>query len=163
MMRHLIAIVTISMLVAGCGSKKETTITNADGEKMTISADTSGENATIKTDKGSITANTGAAGAIFPAGIPQYPGSKVTGNINFNGTDKESSKTITLETAATPAEVAAFYKSRMTEAKIPINSEMTMNDTAMLTSNNQATGKTVSVMASVSEGKTSVVISESHK
>jgi hypothetical protein len=161
-MRYLIAVTALALCLAGCGRKNETTITGADGEKMTISADSSGNNATIKTDKGSITANTGSTGAVFPVGAPQYPGSTITGNMSFSGMDqgKGNSKTITSETTATPAEVAAFYKAKMAEAKLPITSEMTTQETAMLTSGDASGKNTVSIMASVDSGKTSIIVSE---
>jgi hypothetical protein len=164
-MRHLVSATIFALCLTGCNDKKEATFTDADGKKMTVSADTDGKNATIKTENGSITANTGATNAVFPAAAPQYPGSTVTGNISINGADqgKGNSKMITSETTAKPTEVAAFYKAKMTEAKLPITSEMNTPETAMLSAGDQNSGNTLSVMVSSENGKTSIIVSESKK
>jgi predicted small lipoprotein YifL len=164
-MRHYMIIALLSASLAACGSKNETTLTDADGKKVTIAADNDGKNATIKTADGTMTATSGASNLPFPAAAPQYPGATVTGSMNFDASSQGNgiAKNITLETTDTIAQVGAFYKAKMTEANMPISSEMNSPESFALTSGDGKTGTTLSVMASSENGKTSIIVSQNTK
>jgi predicted small lipoprotein YifL len=164
-MRHLIIIALLSTSLAACGSKNETTLTDADGKKVTFSADDNGKDATIKTADGTMTATSGSSNIPFPAAAPQYPGATVTGSMNFDASvqGKGIAKNITLETSDPIAQVGAFYKAKMTAANMPISSEMNSPESFALTSGDGTKGTTLSVMASSENGKTSIIVSQNTK
>ena len=124
-MRHLIIIALLSTSLVACGSPNEVTLTGDDGKKVTFAADNDGKTSTIKTAEGTMTATSGASSIPFPVAAPEYPGATVTGSMSMdaNVKGKGISKSITLETTDAIAQVGAFYKAKMTAAKLslPVN------------------------------------------
>lgn len=164
-MRHVIIIALLSTSFAACGSPNEVTLTGDDGKKVTLSANKDGKTSTIKTAEGTMTATAGASSIPFPVAAPEYPGATVTGSMSMDATvkGKGSSKSITLETSDSIAQVSTFYKAKMAAANLPITSEMSSPEAFSLTSGDGSVGATLSVLASSDSGKTSIVITQNAK
>jgi hypothetical protein len=133
-MRHYLILSASLLALAACGKSDEQTITvkEDDGRTTTATISTEKEKVTIKSNEGNTTMELNGT-AKFPDGAPQYPGSKVTNTVQSSG-DGKSSNTVEIETNDSPADVLAFYKAKITDAKRPIAGETTSPSGGMIMS-----------------------------
>src|SRR5215510_6343124 len=81
-----------------------------NGEEMTLSTNTGGQNGTVlvKTREGSATINAGQS-AEFPSWLPIYPGATVQANVTGHSSDGQGG-TVGFTTDASMEKVARFYE-----------------------------------------------------
>lgn len=147
-MRKLALAIGGTLLLAACGSGDEGTIQTEDGE-VAYDIDQSGEetNVTITAEDGStVVANSGSGTADFPAGFSLYPGATVVSSMVINANDGAGSM-ITVQSSATPEELAAHYRREAEAAGITIAMNATVNGSVMINGEG-ANGRTFSFSAS---------------
>jgi hypothetical protein len=148
-------------LLAGCGGKKEEsiTVTDASGQKTTITTTTEGDTATITTADGQFTAKSGEGLEVtLPSGVPSYPGAKAIAT--FSGGDATSQGSmVSLETADPVAKVVDFYKAEMAKAGYTSKAEMRTDQSAMLSySKGEADNEAVQlIIGSGGEGQATTI------
>jgi hypothetical protein len=133
------------LALAACGKSDEQTITvkDDDGSTATATVDTKDEKVTIKTNEGNMTMELNGS-AKFSNAAPQYPGSKITNSMQSRS-DGKSSNMVEMETNDSPADVLAFYRAKMTEAKRPIAGETTSPAGGMIMSGGDKDGLMITV------------------
>lgn len=169
MMRHfaghgIAGSLALLVLLAGCGERKvERTLTTPDGSTVKVAQTADGDNATFTatTADGTSTFSAGADGkwpAQMAAYAPAYPGAKVT--TSMAGTSEDGTGgMVTFETSDSPQKVVDFYKPRAAAAGLGNVSNMDMNGTKIFGAGDEATGRTLSIQASVADGKTTAMLS----
>jgi len=151
-------------LLAGCGERNvERTVKTADGSTVKVEQAADGDHAKITATSadGTTTFSAGADGK-WPEKMadyaPAYPGAKVT--TSMAGTsDDGTGGMVTFETSDSPQKVVDFYKPRAAAAGLGNVSNMDMNGTKIFGAGDEATGRTLSIQASVADGKTTAMLS----
>lgn len=162
MMKQL-TILAALLALAACGSKKsEKTITTADGSTIKIEQKDSEDGAkfTATSANGTATLTTGGAGQ-WPAGLtdyaPAYPGGEV--GASFSGSSKDGAGgMVTFTTRDSPERVIEFYKARAAAAGLTDVSNMDINGAKMFGARDEKTGRSLSIQASLADGKTTAAI-----
>ena len=114
----LIALITIVVIAAGCGSKRTYV---GPGGKVTVNQKGGAKTVEVQTDKGKATIDTGKK-TITEAelGVPVYPGATVEVSGNYEGTEagKTGSMQQTMLTTSDDFDkVLEFYKSKLKNVK----------------------------------------------
>ncbi len=132
------ALAAATLLLAGCGSSPETEVasgTYTDPETgktadYSISSSEDGENdkVTIKTEDGEVQFG---GEAKLPAGLTPFPGSKMTGGFAGSGKDGKGGLA-SFEVKGRAAEVVAHYRRQIEAAGLKVKSEMTAEDTVII-------------------------------
>lgn len=151
-----------ALALASCGSKSERTITTTDGSTVKVEQEDGkgGAKITSTTSEGTATMTTGGAGQ-WPAGLadyaPAYPGGAV--GASFMGSSNDGAGgMVTFTTADSPGKVVDFYKARAAAAGLSDVSNMDINGAKMFGAKDGKTGRTLSIQASVADGKTNVAV-----
>lgn len=162
MMKQATILVALLALTA-CGSKKtEQTIATADGSTIKVERQ-AGEGAakiTSTSADGTATMTTGGADK-WPDGMadyaPAYPGGEV--GASFLGSSKDGSGgMVTFTTSDSPDKVVEFYKARAVAAGLSNVSNMDINGAKMFGAKDDKTGRSLSIQASVADGKTTAAV-----
>lgn len=162
MMKSITTLVVLFAL-AGCGAKKtEQTIATADGSTIKVEQK-DGEAAakiTATSANGTATMTTGGAGQ-WPAGLadyaPAYPGGEV--GASFSGSSNDGAGgMVTFTTSDSPDRVVEFYKARAAAAGLSDVSSMDINGAKMFGAKDEKTGRSLSIQASVADGKTTAAV-----
>lgn len=119
-----------------------------------VDIDTSGQAVTIKTKnkKGEevvLQTQTDRLPESWPKDIPPYPGAKINGSLVTG-----KGGMLTLESSDTPDEVMAFYRSKVPQMKQ--KSEMKLDQSTMVTFEDDGGKRGLSVVATVEGGKTAI-------
>ncbi|MEO1729956.1 MAG: hypothetical protein AAFR64_04390 [Pseudomonadota bacterium] len=150
--------------LGACGSESSGTFSGEDGEtgEYTIDRETGETSATIETAEGTATLRSGADVPVdLPAGFDVYPGATVVTNTVVNqGTG--SGALVTMSSADSPADIAAYYKAQAVEAGVEIQMEMVTNGGQIL-GGESADGLTFSMIASPGEEATTVQLTVGNK
>ncbi|MBA3837820.1 MAG: hypothetical protein C0499_09225 [Zymomonas sp.] len=153
----------VVLALAACGGEKaERTITTSDGSTLSVKkGDRAGEAKITATNaEGSATMTTGGAGQWPTAAagyVPPYPGGVVTAS--FAGSSKEASGgMVTFTTSDSPDKVVEFYKAQAASAGLGDVSNIDINGAKIFAAKDKATGRSVSIQATVSEGRTSAAV-----
>lgn len=151
-----------ALALAACGNKTERTITNADGSTVKVEQEDGQETTKITstTTDGTATMTTGGAGQ-WPAGLaeyaPAYPGGEV--GASFMGSSKDGTGgMVTFTTADPPGKVIDFYKARAAAAGLSDVSNIDINGAKMFGAKDSKTGRSLSIQASVADGKTTAAV-----
>lgn len=162
MMKPITALAVL-LALAACGAKKtEKTITTADGSTIKVEQK-DGEAAakiTATSANGTATMTTGGAGQ-WPAGLadyaPAYPGGEV--GASFSGSSNDGAGgMVTFTTSDSPDKVVEFYKARAAAAGLSDVSSMDINGAKMFGAKDEKTGRSLSIQASVADGKTTAAV-----
>lgn len=147
---------TLALTLAACGAETSGTFTDEDGEtgEYTIDNSTGETTARIETEEGTATLRSGSnVPVVLPAGFSVYPGANVVTNTVVKQ-GEGSGTLVTMQSADSPEDVAAFYKEQAEKAGVTIQMEMSTNG-AQIVGGESADGLTFSIMASPSsEGTT---------
>lgn len=145
--------------LAGC-EKKSTVVSNADGSKTEITRDGDSATITTTTDNGTATMNV-AGNAKWPAGIadyaPAYPGGVVTASFSGNSGEGEGGM-VSFTTTDSPDKIVEFYKARAAAAGLKNVSNIDINGAKMFGANDEKSGRSLSIQASVADGKTNAAV-----
>ena len=164
------AILIVALALTACGSSsKTTTIKGDNGETVTVTGTNGSDGVTrmeATNQKGEkFTAHIGGAGASWPSDAPAYaaayPGADVHSVITSNS-DGKVGNMVAFETSDSPAKVVDHYKALAAKAGLGNVSTMTANAMNMFTAGDSETAEFV-VQASPSDGKTTAVLTYSHK
>ena len=159
----LVVLLALPLALAACGEKKtERTFTTADGSTMKVEQQ-DGEGAakiTATSANGTATLTTGGAGQ-WPAGLadfaPAYPGGEV--GASFSGSSNDGAGgMVTFTTSDSPEKVVEFYKARAAAAGLSDVSTMDINGAKMFGAKDEKTGRSLSIQASVADGKTTAAV-----
>ena len=159
-----LAIVAMTALaLAACGEKKtERTFTTADGSTMKVEQQDGTDSAKITATSANRTATltTGGVGR-WPAGLtdyaPAYPGGEV--GASFSGSSNDGAGgMVTFTTSDSPDKVVEFYKARAAAAGLSDVSTMDINGAKMFGAKDEKTGRSLSIQASVADGKTTAAV-----
>lgn len=153
-----------ALVLTACGSKEpETTITAADGSKVTVTGDNDGDKGggSFKMETtgpdGQTVSSIAGEGATWPSTAPDYaaayPGARITSVVEGNS-DGKAGGMATFETNDSPAEVIAFYKSRAATAKLGRVTNISADAMTMFNAGDDASDRSVMVQATLNEGKT---------
>ena len=156
---HLsVALVAMTLLVAGCGPKSETDVASgtytdpATGKtaEYKVSGGKDGEegNVSIKTEDGEVKFGTDAK---LPAGLTPYPGSKMTGGF-AGASDGKQGGLASFEVKAKAAEVVAHYRRQIEAAGLKVKSEMNAGDTIIIGAEKPGDEKTTIQVTATQEG-----------
>jgi hypothetical protein len=85
----------------------------------------------------------------WPKDIPPYPGAKINGSL---ATGKGGM--LTLESSDAPDQVVAFYRSKV--PKMKQKAEMKVDNSTMVTFEDDASKRGLSVVATIEDGKTAI-------
>ncbi len=162
MMKQITSLAAL-LALAACGSEKaERTITTSDVSTLSVKRGDSASEAKITATnaEGTATMTTGGAGQ-WPAAaadyVPPYPGGAVTAS--FAGSSKGASGgMVTFTTTDSPEKVVDFYKAQAANAGLGDVSNIDINGAKIFAAKDKATGRSVSIQATVSEGKTSAAV-----
>tara|TARA_A100001391_G_scaffold7621_6_gene4943 strand:- start:26351 stop:26845 length:495 start_codon:yes stop_codon:yes gene_type:complete len=147
-MRAVVISAAVLALTA-CGSDDSDTIETEDGEVAYDVDQDSGEvNATITNADGetvTIQSGEGAASSL-PDGFTLYPGAKVVSSTNVSA-GSGSGALVQLQSSAEPEEIVAFYRKEAEAAGIEIKMEMKANE-AQIVSGESGDGLVFSINAS---------------
>jgi hypothetical protein len=157
-MQKYIAAIALALLVTGCGSSDDTSITMKDSDGKEIKINSSEEKVNITDADGKKTEI--ASDTKLPADFPEYPGASNVEVTNIKSPEG-SLTTAKFTTSDEPAQVIAFYKAQFAEKKIPIALETTQEDMAMIMSgeNTQSAmqgGNVITVTAQKDDNTTTV-------
>lgn len=122
------------LALSACSSEKSGTVTDEDGNEVnySIDSDTGEMDVTVETDEGTATMRAGEDVPVdLAGGFTIYPGAEVVSKTVVTHGGGEGAMII-LETDATPAEIAEFYKTQAKDAGVEIQMDMTTQDTKML-------------------------------
>lgn len=162
---RILMMLTGATLLAACGGdeKEVATIDVGDGQTATVTTRDDGETATItSTGKGGATATQiFGAGANWPADAPAYapayPGGAITGA--FSGASGDGAGAmVSFTTGDAPAKVVDFYAARAKAAGLGDVTTMNTNDARIFGAADKASGRSLSVQASVQDGKTQAAV-----
>lgn len=161
-MKHVLTQTLIglaALCLTGC-EKKTTVVSGPDGSTTVVTRE--GDTATIatKSDKGTATMNVGGAGtwpATVPAYAPAYPGAAVTASFSGNSGDGEGGM-VSFTTSDSPDKIVDFYKAKAAAAGMTNVSNMDINGAKMFGANDEKTGRSLSIQASVVDGKTNAAV-----
>lgn len=153
----------LALALSACGGEKaEQRITTSDGSTIKVQeGDGEGEaKITASNAEGSATMTTGGAGQ-WPAAAasyaPAYPGGAVSAS--FAGSSKEASGgMVTFTTSDSPDKVIAFYKAKAEEAGLGQVSSMDINGAKIFGAKDEQSGRSLSIQANVTDGKTSAAV-----
>lgn len=145
-MRNIVTLCS-ALALAACGSGADDA-DNADSATITIN-----------TQQGQSTIQTGPnADVTLPAGFTVYPGANVISNVTADF-GEGAQTTLTLQTSASLATVAAFYKKQASAAGVNLATDMTTPESVMLGGETPA-GTVFGLIAAPSEnGGTTVNLS----
>jgi hypothetical protein len=158
-MRSYVLPLICIVALAGCGrntNERTVTVPGSNGGTVTISGNGQHFSATDANGHQSVDINSGGNGAPpanMPSFVPVYPGAKVTASVVGSG-DKGNGGMIVIETSASIADVVAFYKQKTAASGFAETMNMNVNGTTMSTQTSADKKKTVSIVASVSNGTT---------
>jgi hypothetical protein len=148
--------------LAGCGRNQDqqhTVVINGNGGSMSVSAN--GGHMTFKDSSGKasmeINTNGGGAPANLPDFVAVYPGSKVTTSVVGAGNDGNGGMMV-VQTNASVADVIAFYKQKASSAGFSETMNMNMGTETMFSSQSSDKKKSLSVVATTSNGATSAQV-----
>lgn len=152
-----------ALALAACGEKKtEKTITTADGSTIKVERKDGTDSAkiTATSANGTATMTTGGAGQ-WPPGLadyaPAYPGGEV--GASFSGSSNDGAGgMVTFTTSDSPDKVVEFYKARAASAGLSDVSSMDINGAKMFGAKDEKTGRSLSIQASVADGKTTAAV-----
>lgn len=156
------AIAASAVALAGCGKHDTKTYTDSNGNSVSVS--NSNDHMTITGSNGEkVEFGSGAsATAKLPGYLPLYPGAKVTASFVGSGKDG-SGGMVTFEAHATPGDIIAFYKSKVTGAGMAQTVAMEMGATTTYAAGNDATKQSVSISATKGDDATTVQLTWSGK
>lgn len=147
--------------LAACGdNKSQQTITTPDGSTVKIEQKDGEDSARITSTSadGSAAMTTGGG---WPKGAadyaPAYPGATVVSSMLGSSSDGAGGM-IAFETADPPARIVEFYQARAKSAGLSKVTNMDINGAKMFGATDEKTGRSVSIQASVADGKTSAAI-----
>ena len=161
--------VVLAMLaaVAACNRGKESDtaseagngeVTPAQAATATASALASGgKSVTITTETGSATLSTDASdadAAVAALGVPLFPGATLVSSIVGEDGGKPGAM-VTIETRATPPEVASFYRERLSGAGFTIKAQANVGDVRIIGA--EKGERSLAVQVSAKEGGGSTV------
>lgn len=154
------------MLLAGCGSKNEQHFKTPEGGDLKLETTGSGEASVITATGPDGSKSRMETGGSWPAALvtiaPAYPGGKIATTMSGSQEDSESAMAA-FDTADAPQKVIEFYKARAAAAGLKGTMNMESGDGHMFVASDEASGRSLSVQASVQDGKTSAVVSSSIK
>lgn len=153
---RFVLLTATALTLAACGSETSGTFEGEDGERgsYTVDSDSGETTATITTEDGTATMQTGAnVKADLPLGFTVYPGATVLSATNIDS-EGEKGSMVMMESSDDPGEIAAFYKKQAEAAGIDIQMDMTVNDGKMLAGEGED-GETFSINATPGDDKTS--------
>jgi hypothetical protein len=157
-----VAAAAAALALSGCGKSDTKTYSDSSGNSVSVSNE--GDHMTIagangeKFEFGSGTKVTSR----LPAYLPLYPGAKVNASYFGSGADGAGG-VVTLETHASPAEVIAFYKPKVTAAGMAQTMSAEMGTTTTFAASNDAKKESVSISATRADGSTTVQLTWSGK
>lgn len=154
---RLVLPIIATLALAACSSEKSGTFETGDGGKgeYTVDSDDGGMNATITTEDGTATMQSGEnVKADLPAGFTVYPGATVVSATNVDATGTKGSM-VMMETTDAPDKVASFYRKQAEAAGIKIEMEMTINGGKLIGGKGED-GKMFSLNATSNDGKTGI-------
>lgn len=162
-MRHLIAALAVTAIVAaGCASRK-TTVATANG--TTVTTDTSGNSQTVTVNSSQGTATYGK-GAVDPAslGLPVYPNATASDTAGYAAETKEGSgRVVVMATTDSFDKVYAWYRSQMPAGSEQMHMTSGNGDVATFAEGKQGDKTQKAVQISSAGDKTSIVLSSSAK
>ncbi|NIJ36480.1 hypothetical protein FHR22_001129 [Sphingopyxis panaciterrae] len=142
------ALAAATLLLAGCGSKSDSEVasgTYIDPETgksadYSVRSGKDGENdqVTIKTDDGEVRFG---GEAKLPAGLTPFPGSKMTGGFAGASEGKQGGMA-SFEVKGKAADVVAHYRRQIEAAGLKVKSEMTAEDTIIISAEKPEDTKT---------------------
>ncbi len=140
-----------SVALAACGPDAAREEARQDGAYF-IDSETGEISASAQTAEGSTKVRSGAQVPVdLPAGFTIYPGARVIGNTVFDQGQGRGAF-VTIESADTPEQIAAFYLKQARDAGVNIEMQMSINEGRMI-GGESADGVTFSLMATpVSQG-----------
>lgn len=152
-----IALLSLSLALAGCGSSNEGTITDEDGDKVgTYEIDGGETRASITDEDGTVT--TLAAGEQVPVKLPQgfsiAPGLKVLNNTHVER-DEGSFVLLTMQGDMPVDEAIEFYRKQAEAAGVQVNVDIVTGESTTIAGEGKG-GLAFSAMASRSGDKTAV-------
>ncbi|KPF66325.1 hypothetical protein IP88_12910 [alpha proteobacterium AAP81b] len=155
------AALLLTLAACGGGDEKTTTIDTGNG-KMTVSQGSDGEGQTrIETtgDNGEKVTMTAGPATAWPADAPAFapalPGATVVHTMGGNDGKTTSQMVMYETTTQSPEEVVAFYKEKARAAGLGKVTQIASAGNFMFGAEDEATGRTLSVQAGKSDGKTS--------
>ncbi|OYX66839.1 MAG: hypothetical protein B7Y88_03120 [Sphingomonadales bacterium 32-64-17] len=153
-------VIAATWALAACGSSDSGAIETEDGDiAYTVDQDGSTAVATVTNADGeTVTMHSGeGAAANLPDGFTLYPGAKVVSSTNVSAGGSNGAM-VQLESPATPDEVVAFYRQEAEAAGIEIKMEMKANE-AQIVSGESTDGLVFSINASpIEDGGTSATL-----
>jgi hypothetical protein len=162
MSRNAIAFILLPLLLAGCGTPKETTVVEtADGKVTVEKSDDGDESVRIEATgaDGKTVTMTAGPSATWPGDAPAYaaqlPGATVIHTMGGNDGADIGRMVMFETTKQTPAEVLAFYKDRAKAAGLGNVTEIASAGNYMFGAEDKASGRTLSVQVAAADGKTS--------
>lgn len=155
------------MAVAACGGGNDSSATSEAATATATPAQTAsavasavasdGKTVSITTDTGTSTISAGDAGAdaaVAALGVPLFPGATVVSSI-LGADGGERGAMVTIETRATPAEVASFYRDRLASAGFAIKAQANVGDVRIIGA--EKGDRSLAVQVSTREGGGSTV------
>ncbi len=140
------------LALSACGTEA------AQESSYTIDSETGEISASASTADGATTVRSGAQVPLdLPAGFTLYPGAKVIGNTVFDQGDGRGAF-VTMESADTPEQIAAFYIGQARAAGVNIEMQMPINEGRMA-GGESPDGLTFSLMAVPIAGGTQAQLS----
>jgi hypothetical protein len=157
-MRHYLLPLICVAALTGCGRNRDqqhgVTI-NGNGGSVTVSG--SGEHMTIHDASGKQTVEINSNGGSAPSNMPDYvavyPGAKITASVAGAGNNGNGGMMVE-QTSASVADVIAFYKQKSAGAGFVEAMNMNTGGTTMFTAQSSDKKKSLSVVASTSNGAT---------
>lgn len=162
-MTKQITVLILLLALTACGSNKtEQTIATADGTTVKVEQQEGEGTAKITSTsaEGTATMTTGGAGK-WPGELvdyaPAYPGGEV--GASFSGNSKDGSGgMVTFTTSDPPAKIVDFYKASATAAGLTNVTNMDINGAKMFGAEDEKTGRSLSIQASVADGTTTAAV-----
>lgn len=158
--------VAAMLALGGCGNKNEQHFKTAEGGDVKLESKGSGETSVVTATGPDGSQSRIETGGTWPASLtpiaPAYPGGKVATTMSGNQEGSESA-VAAFDTADAPEKVIEFYKARATAAGLKGTMNMESGDGHMFVASDETSGRTLSVQASVQDGKTNAVITSSTK
>jgi hypothetical protein len=158
--------VAAMLVLAGCGSKNEQHFKTPEGGDLKLETTRAGEASVITATGPDGSKSRMETGGTWPASLatiaPAYPGGKIATTMSGSQEDSESSMAA-FDTADAPQKVIEFYKASAAAAGLKGTMNMESGDGYMFVASDDKSGRSLSVQASVQDGKTSAVVSSSSK
>lgn len=142
----------------GCG--RSTTVTGPEGDKATVTQDSSGVGITIEGQKGEKVRIAAAEAGVplpdgFPKDVPVYPGATVIGS-----TTAQNMVNVSLQTADQPQQVRTFYQEKLKQNGWETQSTMDVPQGTMLHATKDRRTQTVTIARDEDKTVISLVVTQ---